>query len=129
VDHFKHINDRFGHKAGDVALRALAQALKAAVRKEDLVARLGGEEFIALLWNEGVERTLITAERIRQIIESLDIHVDDQVINVTVSSGVAVFEAHDTLETVLRRADRALYAAKLAGRNRVMLEPSLVPAD
>jgi diguanylate cyclase (GGDEF)-like protein len=129
VDHFKHINDRFGHKAGDVALRALAQALKAAVRKEDLVARLGGEEFIALLWNEGVERTLITAERIRQIIESLDIHVDDQVINVTVSSGVAVFEAHDTLETVLRRADRALYAAKLAGRNRVMLEPSLLPAD
>jgi diguanylate cyclase (GGDEF)-like protein len=128
VDHFKQINDRFGHKGGDIALRTMAQALTAAVRKEDLVARLGGEEFVVLLWNEGVERTLITAERIRQIVESLNIYVDDQLIKVTVSSGVAVFQASDTLETVLRRADRALYAAKLAGRNRVMLEPSLVPA-
>jgi diguanylate cyclase (GGDEF)-like protein len=129
VDHFKHINDRYGHKAGDVALRALAQALTAAVRKEDLVARLGGEEFVVLLWNESLEHALITAERIRQIVESLNIYVDDQVINVTVSSGVALFEASDTLETLLRRADRALYAAKLAGRNRVMLESSPVPAD
>lgn len=129
VDHFKHINDRYGHKGGDVALRALAAALIAAVRKQDLVARLGGEEFIVLLSNEGLERTLMIAERIRQIVESLNIHVDDQLIKVTVSSGVAVFEASDTLETLLRRADRALYAAKLAGRNRVMLEPSLLPAD
>jgi diguanylate cyclase (GGDEF)-like protein len=126
VDHFKQVNDRFGHKGGDIALRSMAQALTAAVRKEDLVARLGGEEFVVLFWNEGVERTLIAAERIRQIVESLNIFVDDQVINVTVSSGVAVFEADDTLETVLRRADRALYAAKLAGRNRVMLEPNLL---
>jgi diguanylate cyclase (GGDEF)-like protein len=128
VDHFKQINDRYGHKGGDIALRSMAKALTAMVRKEDLVARLGGEEFVVLLWNEGVERTLITAERIRQIVESLNIYVDDQLIKVTVSGGVAVFQASDTLETVLRRADRALYAAKLAGRNRVMLEPSLVPA-
>jgi diguanylate cyclase (GGDEF)-like protein len=127
VDHFKHINDRYGHKGGDTALRCMAQALTAAVRKEDLVARLGGEEFVVLLENEGVEEARCTAERIRQIVEALNISVDDQVVKATVSAGVAVFEASDTLETVLRRADRALYAAKLAGRNRVMLESSPVP--
>jgi diguanylate cyclase (GGDEF)-like protein len=122
------INDRYGHKGGDIALQSMAQALTTAVRQKDLVARLGGEEFVVLLRNEGVERTLITAERIRQIVESRPIYVGDQVMKVTVSGGVAIFESDDTFEMVLRRAVRALYAAKLAGRNRVMLESSLVPA-
>jgi diguanylate cyclase (GGDEF)-like protein len=129
VDHFKQINDRYGHKGGDVALRSMAQALAAVVRKEDLVARLGGEEFLVVFWNEGVERTLLSAERIRSIIESMTISVEEQIVKVTVSVGVAVFQSNDTFETVLRRADRALYAAKLAGRNRVMLESNLVPAS
>lgn len=128
VDHFKQINDRYGHEGGDVALRALAQALAAAVRKEDLVARLGGEEFVVAFWNEGMGRTQRTAERIRQIVEAMHIDVEGEMVRVTVSGGVAVLESGDTFETVLRRADRALYAAKLAGRNRVMVDASLVPA-
>jgi diguanylate cyclase (GGDEF)-like protein len=128
VDHFKQINDCYGHKGGDIALRSMAQALTAAVRKEDLVARLGGEEFVVVFWNEGLDRALLTAERIRQIIESMTIEVEGHIVKATVSGGVAIFESDDAFEMVLRRADRALYAAKLAGRNRVMLESTLVPA-
>jgi diguanylate cyclase (GGDEF)-like protein len=125
IDHFKRINDRYGHKGGDIALRALAHALAAAVRREDLVARQGGEEFVILLYNQSLEAAVATAERIRKIIEELEIVVDDHVLKATVSSGIAVFEADDTFDAVLRRADRALYAAKLAGRNCVMLEAAL----
>jgi diguanylate cyclase (GGDEF)-like protein len=125
VDHFKRINDHYGHKGGDIALRALAHALAAAVRREDLVARQGGEEFVILLYNQSLEAAVATAERIRKIIEELEIVVDDHVLKATVSSGIAVFEGDDTFDAVLRRADRALYAAKLAGRNCVMLEAAL----
>jgi diguanylate cyclase (GGDEF)-like protein len=125
IDHFKRINDHYGHKGGDIALRSLAHALAAAVRREDMVARLGGEEFVILLWNETLEAALVTAERIRTIIEEMEIVIDDHILKTTVSSGVAVFEAEDTFEAVLRRADRALYAAKVAGRNCVMLDSAL----
>jgi diguanylate cyclase (GGDEF)-like protein len=125
IDHFKRINDHYGHTGGDIALRALAHALAAAVRSEDMVARLGGEEFVILLWNEMLEAALVTAERIRKIIEDMEIIIDDHILKTTVSSGVAVFEAEDTFEAALRRADRALYAAKVAGRNRVMLDSAL----
>jgi diguanylate cyclase (GGDEF)-like protein len=125
IDHFKGINDHYGHKGGDIALRSLAHALAAAVRSEDLVARFGGEEFVILLWNETLDAALVTAERIRKVIEDMEIYIDDHILKTTVSSGVAVFEAEDTFETALRRADRALYAAKVAGRNRVMLDSAL----
>ncbi len=97
VDHFKRINDHYGHKGGDIALRSLAQALAGAVRQEDLVARLGGEEFVILLWNQSLESALATAERIRKLIEELEIVVEDHVLQATVSGGVAVFGADDTL--------------------------------
>jgi diguanylate cyclase (GGDEF)-like protein len=125
IDHFKRINDHYGHTGGDIALRSLAHALATAVRREDMVARLGGEEFVILLWNETLEDALVTAERIRTIIEEMEIVIDDHILKTTVSSGVAVFQAEDTFEAVLRRADRALYAAKVAGRNRVMLDSAL----
>jgi diguanylate cyclase (GGDEF)-like protein len=128
IDHFKRINDEYGHKGGDIALRSLAHALAGAVRKEDMVARLGGEEFVVLLWNETLEVALATAERIRKIIEEMEITIDDHILKTSVSGGVAVFEAEDTFDTVLRRADRALYAAKVAGRNRVMLDSALTLA-
>lgn len=128
IDHFKRINDQYGHKGGDIALRSLAHALAGAVRKEDMVARLGGEEFVVLLWNETLEVALATAERIRKIIEEMEITIDDDILKTSVSGGVAVFEAEDTFDTVLRRADRALYAAKVAGRNRVMLDSALTLA-
>jgi diguanylate cyclase (GGDEF)-like protein len=125
VDHFKRINDHYGHKGGDLALRALSRLLAGAVRREDLVARLGGEEFVILLWNQSMESALATAERIRKLVEELEIVVEDHVLRATISSGVAVFGVDDVFDDVLRRADRALYAAKLAGRNCVRWEATL----
>ena len=134
IDHFKNLNDRYGHKGGDLALCSLALTLAATVRPRDLVARIGGEEFVALLWNSGLDTALATAERIRQTIEDLEIPLETQdnqdtqapqLLKATVSDGLAILQPDDTFETALRRADRALYAAKLAGRNRILLDPKL----
>lgn len=123
IDHFKRINDQYGHDVGDVALQSVARALAAVMRKEDIVARPGGEEFIALLANTDLAGASTIAERLREIVEDLDIAADDRSLRMTASFGIAVLDPGDTFESVLRRADRALYAAKLAGRNCVMLEP------
>lgn len=144
IDHFKNLNDRYGHKGGDLALRSLAHTLAAAVRQRDLVARIGGEEFVILLWNSGLDTALATAERIRQTIEDLEIPLEvqetqesqgnqdaqaHQLLKTTVSGGLALLQPDDTLETALRRADHALYAAKLVGRNRILLDPALPATD
>lgn len=126
LDHFKRINDEYGHDAGDTALHSIACALAAAMRQHDIVARPGGEEFIALLTDTDLDAAQITAERLRRIVEDLTVNTPDCTLSMTASFGIAVLDSDDTFESVLRRADRALYAAKLAGRNRVMLEPELI---
>jgi diguanylate cyclase (GGDEF)-like protein len=126
IDHFKRINDQYGHETGDAALRSVACALAAFMRKPDIMARLGGEEFIALLANTNWEDAWVIAERLRMLVEDLHVVTDRYNLRVTASFGIAVLEAEDTFETVLRRADHALYAAKLAGRNRVMTGPETV---
>lgn len=121
ADHFKRVNDTHGHEAGDEALRCLAQVLAASVREVDLLARLGGEEFVILL--PGTERTaaLAVAERVRRGIRERSLScASGACFCLTVSVGVACRQgAEDTLEQLLRCADTALYAAKHAGRNRV----------
>lgn len=126
IDHFKRINDQYGHETGDAALRSVAYALAAFMRKPDIMARLGGEEFIALLANTNWEDAWVIAERLRMLVEDLHVVTDRYNLRVTASFGIAVLEAEDTFETVVRRADHALYAAKLAGRNRVMTGPETV---
>jgi len=123
IDHFKDFNDRFGHPAGDDALRVFAQVLESYMRDDDLAARYGGEEFTVLLPNIDATRALAVAERIRQRTESTILTLGPgTTARLGVSVGVATAPASSTTRIgVLRAADEALYAAKSAGRNRVAL--------
>jgi diguanylate cyclase len=118
VDHFKKLNDEHGHLAGDQVLAAIAKALRSAVRREDAVARYGGEEFAILLPNTLLEQAALVAEKVRSAVASTAVEQNHQNITVTVSGGLAVIEPDDTAESLIHRADAALYAAKAAGRNR-----------
>lgn len=119
IDHFKEINDRLGHGAGDRALRIVSEQLAAALRPGDFLARYGGEEFVAIL-EAGPDEAMVVAERLRERIERTRFRSQDQPVHVTLSCGVTTTRAGDTPESVFERADRALYQAKRAGRNRCM---------
>ncbi|MBL8521442.1 MAG: GGDEF domain-containing protein [Betaproteobacteria bacterium] len=122
IDRFKSINDRFGHEGGDIALKHVARVLDTHCRGPSLVGRQGGEEFVALLDIANAEEARIAAERLRQAIESLPAPLADTPLPVTASIGVGVMAGSDAdYDAVLQRADRALYAAKQGGRNRVVL--------
>ncbi len=122
LDHFKNVNDTFGHDAGDEVLRQVGYFLKSVFRLEDLVCRFGGEEFFILMTSGGAEDYCSRAWKLREGIKSLNIFWDGQQISpVTASLGVAVFPDHgQTFEKMLRAADQALYAAKAQGRDRVV---------
>jgi diguanylate cyclase (GGDEF)-like protein len=118
LDKFKAINDTYGHQAGDLVLAAFGQVLQASIRREDLAARFGGEEFILMLPGITAEDAAILAERLRENLENLAF--PPLTTRVTASFGIAQYQPDDTFETLVKRADEALYAAKAAGRNRVM---------
>ncbi len=120
IDHFKRINDRYGHQVGDLVLRQVARRFMMAVRDADMVGRFGGEEFLAILPGADRERAQQVAERIRAHTSSSPVKSDQQLIDVSVSGGVATLSQTDDLETLVARAVRALYQAKNAGRNRVI---------
>jgi len=123
LDHFKAVNDTHGHVIGDAVLVSFAQTVLQQVRKVDLVARLGGEEFVVLLPNISAEQSMALAERIRLAFANSHLQVDGQPLHFTVSIGVAQFDPTElTLTGWLARADAALYRAKAQGRNRVVLE-------
>ncbi len=123
VDHFKSVNDRFGHHAGDRCLQALARTLRENVRDSDQIARIGGEEFAVLLIRADRELALSIAERLRDRIDDLIIEEDPPLpVDLTASLGIAFFrEDGDDPRSLMRSADRALYTAKRLGRNRVVL--------
>ena len=125
IDHFKNVNDEYGHQVGDQVLRAVAALGKASLRDIDTVARYGGEEFVALLPETSLENTLLAAERLRQKLETTPILTAAGPVSITASLGVTIY--HETLdktaESVLERADLALYQAKELGRNRVFAAP------
>lgn len=120
ADHFKQINDRLGHEAGDAVLRAIAGAIVSSVRESDIVARYGGEEFIVLAREASLRHAVEAAERIRSAVERLVIVWDGQRVPVTMSVGVASCpESVEDPNELLPAADKALYASKAGGRNRV----------
>ncbi len=119
LDHFKSVNDEHGHEAGDQLLIAFAATARNAIRPGDLLARYGGEEFVALLSNAPHRAAMEVAERLRTSFEHTHIMVGGQRLNRTVSIGVTELQPGETIEAALIRADRALYAAKHQGRNRV----------
>lgn len=123
IDHFKRVNDGFGHDAGDAVLREFARRLKAAVRASDLACRFGGEEFAVLMPGADADTAAAVAERIRQAVCDAPFRVPGEQLTVTVSAGVAVAagaaSTPEPREALLKRADAALYEAKRAGRNRI----------
>ena len=122
IDHFKCINDQYGHQVGDIVLRETAQNIKKMARHDDIVARYGGEEFVVVLFNCDLKKAEEWGERIRKYIAYRAIPVGDDKINVTVSVGVSssLNPVHN-LNDVLRFADLALYNAKENGRNKVSI--------
>lgn len=121
VDHFKDINDEYGHKAGDRMLRVLAQHLAREMRPGDFVARYGGEEFVMLMAGRSMEEALQAANEIRAGVRDIAFHFRTVPVAVTLSCGITAFRTGDTPDTAFDRADRALYAAKDAGRNRCVM--------
>jgi diguanylate cyclase (GGDEF)-like protein len=121
IDHFKKVNDRYGHPAGDVVLRGVAHILKDSLRTVDAVGRYGGEEFVAILPHTGQEEAQGTAERLRRAVELHTFKVGDRELHVTVSVGLATFPSAtvESPNALIREADKALYRAKEAGRNRI----------
>jgi len=117
LDHFKSINDRYGHPVGDQVLITFARLLQDNSREEDLAARYGGEEFIILLVHNNLEQGYAQAERMRKSFENMEI--GEQKIKTTASFGVASLKNNETTDQLISRADQALYQAKNAGRNRV----------
>lgn len=123
VDHFKSINDRFGHPAGDACLTSIATTLRDALRDTDEVFRFGGEEFAVLLAETTREQALVVAERLRTAVAAKAVTAFQcEPISVTVSAGTATLKADDDRDSFIMRADKALYEAKRSGRNCVIAE-------
>lgn len=120
IDHFKNFNDTYGHAFGDEVLKKLAQCMRANVREQDLAARWGGEEFILLMPNTGMEQAVAFAERLLQVLRNTPMVYQGMAVQVTASFGVAQLHPQDNnLDDLIQRADQALYQAKHEGRNRV----------
>lgn len=121
VDHFKSINDDHGHDCGDRALASVARWIKDSVRGSDIVFRYGGEEFVILLINTNQDDAAIIAERVRSSIESHTLAYGMAILNITASLGVSTLKGNDDMDSLIKRADSAMYQAKIQGRNRVCL--------
>lgn len=121
IDHFKHINDTYGHSAGDEVLKAVAASIKNQLRNVDMVFRFGGEEFMILLSNTSREAAAMVGERLRFAAQAQDYEAEGKMIELTVSIGCSTLLPGESAESLLRRADSALYVAKREGRNRLAM--------
>jgi diguanylate cyclase len=131
IDHFKRFNDTWGHQTGDQVLRLVAMTLKSNIKGKDIAARYGGEEFAAVLPSTDLEGAMIAADNIRKAImakELLKRSTNEKLGRITASFGVALYRTGDSPASLIERADRCLYAAKAAGRNRVFSETELESA-
>ncbi|MEO9229893.1 MAG: diguanylate cyclase [Devosia sp.] len=132
IDHFKRFNDTWGHQTGDQVLRLVAMTLKSNIKGKDMAARYGGEEFAAILPETDIDGALIVADNIRKAIQAKELlkrSTNEKLGRITASFGVALYRPGDTPSTLIERADRCLYAAKHAGRNRVLTENELKDDD
>ncbi|MGW8465462.1 GGDEF domain-containing protein [Pseudomonas sp. CLCA07] len=121
IDHFKNVNDSYGHNAGDDVLKAVATAIKNQLRNVDMVFRFGGEEFLILLSNTTREVAAMVGERLRVAAQAQEYQADGNAIELTVSLGCSTLLPGESAESLLRRADSALYVAKREGRNRLTM--------
>ncbi|MDB6002158.1 MAG: hypothetical protein JWP52_3857, partial [Rhizobacter sp.] len=118
IDHFKRINDTAGHDVGDAVLCHFAERLREQLRPMDAVGRIGGEEFLLVLTNTGLDGAAQTLDRVRRLIAESIVAASQPVPNYTFSAGIAAAAADDSVDSLFRRADQALYQAKRDGRNR-----------
>ena len=123
LDHFKHVNDQYGHDSGDEALRIIARRLCNSVRDTDLVARWGGEEFLIAFTGASRQEAASLAERIRIAVAQTTIAYGGRQLKLTLSAGVAVHQPDQSLDELIKAADDALYVAKGSGRNCVVVFP------
>lgn len=127
-DHFKNINDQYGHAAGDIVLIDTAKMIKEELRPLDVACRIGGEEFAIIMPNTRIESAATLAERIRKQIEATDFRLENTVFHATVTMSVASFLPSDqSYDSLVRRADKALYIGKAAGRNCIASQDSIPP--
>ena len=119
IDHFKHINDAYGHVIGDKILKMVANTISKNIREKDVIGRWGGEEFIILLENSKPRYIANVAEKIRMLVEASGYKTSDTTISVTISIGATLLHQGDTVEEVIKRADKLMYQSKGEGRNRV----------
>ena len=119
IDHFKSVNDDYGHGAGDFVLQQTAKLISQNLRESDQIIRYGGEEFLILLPGGDLDTAVTIAERIRKNIQEYPVEVDGHSIHITVSIGVATLAHQEPQAEGIKRADEALYTAKNNGRNRV----------
>jgi diguanylate cyclase (GGDEF)-like protein len=121
IDHFKCVNDTYGHAIGDEVLIMMTETVMNYLRTVDVLGRFGGEEFVALLPETDSKAAVITAERIRENIEKMTIPINGKLVSITVSIGVGSYQKNDTsIDLIIKRADEALYQAKNQGRNQVI---------
>ncbi len=121
IDHFKHINDEYGHNAGDKALQIVAQMMSRNIRKTDFLFRIGGEEFVLILPKTPLQSAAPLVEKIRKAVGETNFHFKQQKVNISLSAGLSSIRASDTTESIYERADNALYQAKNSGRDRLVV--------
>ncbi len=119
LDHFKRVNDTYGHPVGDVVLKTMVEISKQQLRDSDMIGRLGGEEFAVLLPRTALPEAVIVAERMRTALMAMPIKTERAMIYITASFGVTTIRPDDSMVTLFKRADEALYQAKHLGRNQV----------
>ncbi|MBI2592703.1 MAG: GGDEF domain-containing protein [Candidatus Colwellbacteria bacterium] len=120
IDNFKKLNDKYGHNAGDAALKALAEVFVKHLRDNDIVGRFGGEEFVVALVGASGNDAELVAENLREKVERMSVAFRGKKIYLTASFGVAGMKKESTLDNLVKRADKAMYQAKKAGKNRVV---------
>jgi diguanylate cyclase len=121
IDHFKRVNDTYGHQAGDKVLRIIARSIASRLRKTDFIARFGGEEFVVLMPETSAEQAYAVIDHIRESIAECPFHFKEKPVTITLSFGVTAFAGENKPDAVFARADKALYQAKEQGRNRVII--------
>jgi diguanylate cyclase len=124
IDHFKHINDEYGHNAGDKALQIVAQVMAKNIRKTDFLFRIGGEEFVLILPKTPLKGAAPLVEKIRKSVGQTNFHFKQQKVNISLSVGLSSMRANDSAESIYERADNALYQAKNSGRDRLVVTTS-----
>jgi diguanylate cyclase (GGDEF)-like protein len=129
LDHFKAINDGFGHLVGDEVLKAVVGTIQDCIRQTDICFRYGGEEFVVLLNNANVANARLISERIRMGIEAYSLQTDNGPLQATISCGLAVLHADDDAHSLMDKADKALYKAKDTGRNKVCVYECVPQAE